>query len=155
MVLCDITTRILSNLTTNKECWCGLIRTKDTASGCGACYCWADGTHRPLIADGSVALHRCKALAFALVTAGAFIATAGVIAFRQAKTTANPMNPDASSSLVINGIYRLTRNPMYLGFFTGIGRLGRVAREFASVILVNHLYFIHQAVSNYSRRAHS
>jgi|SRR5690606_25580481 len=65
-----------------------------------------------------------KALAFALVTAGAFIAVAGVIAFRQAKTTANPMNPDASSSLVINGIYRLTRNPMYLGFLLALAGWG-------------------------------
>lgn len=65
-----------------------------------------------------------KALAFALVTAGAFIAVSGVIAFRQAKTTANPMNPNASSNLVINGIYRFTRNPMYLGFLVALAGWG-------------------------------
>ncbi|RZQ55757.1 protein-S-isoprenylcysteine methyltransferase [Pseudidiomarina tainanensis] len=65
-----------------------------------------------------------KALAFALVTAGAFIAVAGVIAFRQAKTTANPMNPNASSRLVSNGIYRFTRNPMYLGFLLALAGWG-------------------------------
>lgn len=61
-----------------------------------------------------------KALAFALATAGAFIAVAGVIAFRQAKTTVNPMTPTASSKLVQNGIYRFTRNPMYLGFLLAL-----------------------------------
>src|SRR5688500_14535918 len=40
----------------------------------------------------------------------------GSIGFRRAKTTLNPTKPGASSSLVKRGIYRHTRNPMYLGF---------------------------------------
>lgn len=42
--------------------------------------------------------------------------TLGFIEFRRAKTTLNPTKPGASSSLVKTGIYRYTRNPMYLGF---------------------------------------
>ena len=51
-----------------------------------------------------------------LALAGALTCLAGVISFRRAKTTVNPMNPDAASSLVVSGIYRYTRNPMYAGF---------------------------------------
>ena len=40
----------------------------------------------------------------------------GVVAFKRAKTTVNPTKPESSSSLVTSGIYRRTRNPMYLGF---------------------------------------
>ncbi|WP_448213423.1 methyltransferase family protein [Colwellia sp. MEBiC06753] len=40
----------------------------------------------------------------------------GVIAFRRAKTTVDPTQPQKSSSLVISNIYKVTRNPMYLGF---------------------------------------
>jgi len=40
----------------------------------------------------------------------------GIVSFRQARTTVNPMKPDTTSSLVVSGIYRWTRNPMYLGF---------------------------------------
>jgi len=40
----------------------------------------------------------------------------GVAAFRRARTTVNPMTPDATTALVVSGIYRVTRNPMYLGF---------------------------------------
>ena len=40
----------------------------------------------------------------------------GIVSFRRAKTTVNPMKPDSTSSLVVSGIYRYTRNPMYLGF---------------------------------------
>jgi protein-S-isoprenylcysteine O-methyltransferase Ste14 len=34
--------------------------------------------------------------------------------FMRARTTMNPTNPGATSSLVTHGVYRLTRNPMYL-----------------------------------------
>lgn len=37
------------------------------------------------------------------------------IRFRRANTTVNPLKPQAASSLVTAGIYRYTRNPMYLG----------------------------------------
>ncbi len=47
---------------------------------------------------------------------GALISILGVVAFKRARTTVNPMKPESSSSLVVAGIYRLTRNPMYLGF---------------------------------------
>jgi protein-S-isoprenylcysteine O-methyltransferase Ste14 len=47
---------------------------------------------------------------------GAFSA-AGITAFRHAKTTLNPMKPEAASALVTGGVYRFTRNPMYVGLF--------------------------------------
>lgn len=47
---------------------------------------------------------------------GAIISGLGIVSFRQARTTVNPMKPEAASSLVVSGVYRLTRNPMYLGF---------------------------------------
>ncbi|MDC9728382.1 MAG: isoprenylcysteine carboxylmethyltransferase family protein [Methyloprofundus sp.] len=35
--------------------------------------------------------------------------------FSRAKTTINPFQPEKSSSLVTSGIYKITRNPMYIG----------------------------------------
>jgi len=35
--------------------------------------------------------------------------------FRRAQTTINPLRPQMASTLVMKGIYRITRNPMYLG----------------------------------------
>lgn len=49
----------------------------------------------------------------------------GVVSFRRAKTTVNPTNPSATSSLVTCGVYRFSRNPMYLGFLFFI--LGDIA----------------------------
>lgn len=51
-----------------------------------------------------------------VVVIGIVIAAMGIFSFWMAKTTVNPMKPDSSSALVVTGIYRLTRNPMYLGF---------------------------------------
>ena len=54
--------------------------------------------------------------AFMLAGAGIAVALAGVLAFRRADTTVDPRVPQQTSSLVIKGIYRYSRNPMYLGF---------------------------------------
>ena len=51
-----------------------------------------------------------------LVGAGVFFAVAGVVSFRIRGTSVNPLKPDETNSLVTTGIYRVSRNPMYLGF---------------------------------------
>lgn len=60
------------------------------------------------------------AMAAIVAGTGAAIALAGVAAFRRASTTVNPVRPEAVSSLVTSGIYRVTRNPMYLGFLLSL-----------------------------------
>jgi protein-S-isoprenylcysteine O-methyltransferase Ste14 len=50
-----------------------------------------------------------------LVCTGIILALAGVIEFRKAETTINPTKPGATSAMVTSGVYRLSRNPMYLG----------------------------------------
>ena len=54
-------------------------------------------------------------LAISFASAGILCILAGVLAFRKAMTTVNPLNPDATSTMVISGIYRFSRNPMYVG----------------------------------------
>ncbi len=53
------------------------------------------------------------ALAFLVVGIGFDVA--GLVSFMRARTTVNPLRPAATSALVVSGVYRLTRNPMYLG----------------------------------------
>jgi protein-S-isoprenylcysteine O-methyltransferase Ste14 len=51
----------------------------------------------------------------ALAVVGVAFSASGAIAFSRAKTTANPMKPEAASSLVADGPYKISRNPMYVG----------------------------------------
>jgi protein-S-isoprenylcysteine O-methyltransferase Ste14 len=46
---------------------------------------------------------------------GLAIAVAAIVRFRQARTTTNPMDPSKASRLVMDGVFRISRNPMYLG----------------------------------------
>jgi protein-S-isoprenylcysteine O-methyltransferase Ste14 len=57
-----------------------------------------------------------RGIAVGLFVVGVMISVLGVVSFRRAKTTVNPLQPAKASTLVATGIYRLSRNPMYLGF---------------------------------------
>lgn len=61
-----------------------------------------------------------QAVAFVLAIAGAIVAVLGVASFLRAGTTLNPTKPQATSALVNTGIYRFSRNPMYLGFLLAL-----------------------------------
>jgi protein-S-isoprenylcysteine O-methyltransferase Ste14 len=68
----------------------------------------------------SVAFGGSTAVALTLVALGGALAFAGVIAFREQHTTVNPFTPNASSCVVSTGVYRYSRNPMYLGFLLAL-----------------------------------
>jgi len=56
-----------------------------------------------------------RSITFAVIAlAGGAMGLAGNFAFRRARTTPNPFKPQNASSLVTTGVYRFTRNPMYL-----------------------------------------
>lgn len=76
---------------------------------------------------------------------GAFLCVAAVMSFRRAKTTVNPLQPDTASSLVASGIYRYSRNPMYVGFVLFLvalaalfGSLWSLLGVVAFVLYMNH-----------------
>lgn len=54
-------------------------------------------------------------LAGGLVFTGLALDFSGLVAFVRRHTTINPLSPSKSRALVTSGVYRLTRNPMYLG----------------------------------------
>lgn len=57
----------------------------------------------------------------ALAAAGLAFDLLGLVAFRRASTTVHPMKPQASTTLVRSGVYRFTRNPMYVGLLLVLG----------------------------------
>ena len=76
------------------------------------------------------------ALAILLLICGVAAALIGVVQFRRSRTTVNPMTPDASTALVVTGIYRRTRNPMYLGFLLVLIALAAWLANLASLLVL-------------------
>lgn len=54
-------------------------------------------------------------LGMAVALCGITIDSLALVSFFRAHTTVNPLTPDRTSTLVRSGIYRVTRNPMYVG----------------------------------------
>ena len=78
-----------------------------------------------------------RTLAVLLVLAGLGVALAGVVAFRRARTTVNPMAPQRSTTVVRTGLYRLSRNPMYLGMALALLGLAAWGSSLAGYALVS------------------
>jgi protein-S-isoprenylcysteine O-methyltransferase Ste14 len=62
-----------------------------------------------------------KLLVVALGCLGGVVAVPAIAAFRSAGTTVDPRRPAEASRLVVRGVYRYSRNPMYLGLLCLLG----------------------------------
>lgn len=78
----------------------------------GALFIWAIAIFLPGFAFD---LDGVRPVALGLAIFGAFVCGIGVRSFLKVGTTINPMKPDQTARLVTDGIYRFSRNPMYLG----------------------------------------
>jgi protein-S-isoprenylcysteine O-methyltransferase Ste14 len=88
-------------------------------------------------------------LAFLTSVSGFWVMFAGVHTFRKAQTTVNPLHPQNSSELVTRGVYRHTRNPMYVGmalllaaWFFVLGNWANLLFVFCFVVCINNLQIL-------------
>ena len=70
-------------------------------------------------------------------------------AFKKANTTVNPATPEAASVLVTNGLFAVSRNPMYIGFFLFISAFWIISGNLINgfflplfILLANRWYII-------------
>ncbi len=82
---------------------------------CLALLMWLVASAVPVAPPFDLSIGLRASLAVALAVIGQGISIAGIVSFRRARTTINPLKPGAASALVRDGVFRFTRNPMYLG----------------------------------------
>jgi protein-S-isoprenylcysteine O-methyltransferase Ste14 len=101
---------------------------------------WAIDRWLPMQTDRSMIGTAIALATFALAVT--IIGTA-IVGFKRARTTVDPMHPEAASAIVTTGVYRLTRNPMYLGFLLALIAwtifLGNVALALIPVLFVAYM----------------
>ena len=72
---------------------------------------------------------------------GIIFILSAVIQFVNRKTTVNPTKPYKTTSLVITGVYKITRNPMYLGMLLIIISFAFYKASIISLILIPFFIF--------------
>lgn len=77
-----------------------------------------------------------RIIAVALAGLGGAIGLAGVSAFRRHSTTVDPMTPARASAIVSNGIYRYSRNPMYVGLLLGLAGWAAFLANAAALVML-------------------
>ncbi len=77
-------------------------------------------------------------LSWVLFFVGVAIGVMAVYSFKRAQTTVDPTRPDKASSLVVVGLYRYTRNPMYLAMLLVL---------LSFVIRLGNLYTLSMAIA--------
>ena len=96
-----------------------------------------------LFPQSSFSLPYKSLVAIAVAVIGAGIAVAGVASFRRLQTTVNPTRPGTASSLVVDGIYRWSRNPMYLGILLFLVACGIYLANIPGLLVIPSVFVIY------------
>ena len=76
---------------------------------------WAISTLTYVLPVSIISQQQGLVIAVILLILGFSFAISGGISFRMAKTTVNPLKPETATSLVTSGVFKYSRNPMYIG----------------------------------------
>tara|TARA_B100000401_G_C52628061_1_gene634648 strand:- start:119 stop:565 length:447 start_codon:yes stop_codon:yes gene_type:complete len=71
-----------------------------------------------------------------LLLLGFVILISAVRLFRKDKTTVNPLSPEQATKLVTDGIFKYSRNPMYLGMALVLGSIAVFFNLIGGIILI-------------------
>ena len=86
-------------------------------------------------------------IGWVVVTLGLVLDAYSIIGFLRARTTVNPMRITSTSELVTTGLYRWSRNPMYLGLIVVLAGWGITLDSltpFIAILLFQRLLVVMQ-----------
>lgn len=76
------------------------------------------------------------AVGWCFVLGGIAVSLHAVTAFRRAQTTVNPVAPEKTKALVTTGLYKRSRNPMYVGMAAILIGIALLLQSYAALVSV-------------------
>lgn len=84
-----------------------------------------------------------KIFGYLFLLLSAIVGLMSVYAFFKVKTAFTPLDPEQTNTLVIQGIYRISRNPMYLSLVLALMAWGIWLNSyFAILVIVGFMWYI-------------
>ena len=84
-----------------------------------------------------------------MIIIGLFIILSAIILFKKYKTTITPLNPSNATKLIVHGIYKFSRNPMYLGLLLVLSGISIIQNPIGGslfvpsfILYINHFQII-------------
>ncbi|MEM1258914.1 MAG: isoprenylcysteine carboxylmethyltransferase family protein [Bacteroidota bacterium] len=89
-----------------------------------------------------------------LLVFGFLIIAIAIFQLKKAKTTTNPLQPGKANQLVMVGIFKYTRNPIYLGMLLFLMALGlRLGNAFNTLLAAGFVYYMNHFQIAYEEEA--
>lgn len=100
---------------------------------------------RVLVPINVLSIEHSKLIFYVIFAIGVIIGVTGAVTFKLAKTTVNPVEIDKASSLVSHGIFKYSRNPMYLAMvFVLIALAIRTQNVISPVFIVAFIAYMNR-----------
>ena len=71
-----------------------------------------------------------------MIISGLIIILSAIILFKKYQTTITPLNPSNATKLITNGIYKFSRNPMYLGLLLVLSGISTILNPIGGFFLI-------------------
>ena len=71
-----------------------------------------------------------------MIIIGLIIILSAIILFKKYQTTITPLNPSNATKLITNGIYKFSRNPMYLGLLLVLSGISTTLNPIGGFFLI-------------------
>ena len=71
-----------------------------------------------------------------MIISGLIIILSAIILFKKYQTTITPLNPSNATKLITDGIYKFSRNPMYLGLLLVMSGVSTILNPIGGLFLI-------------------
>ena len=80
-----------------------------------------------------------------MISIGSIIILSAIIEFKNYKTSLTPLNPSNATKLIVHGVYKFSRNPMYLGLLLILSGISIIQNPIGGLLFVPSfiLYITH------------